>query len=508
MATNGTPTNGATVPVLTAAQLRQLAGPRLSSPFTVDDRLYRSFDDFSKVYEYGDLDLNAMRGMLAADGNPRKLEQTLTLPLRGANWELRGGGPALSLVQQCLGDKIDSLIATSTSAIAYRKAFHEICWTLSGGDVIVDQILSVPAVSCEAAFRDTDGHPDGFRQQLSPMSQFAVRTANMGWVDVPANRSFIYVHGTHREPLRGVSDLDVALYCWDNIRKLQFLWCQFLEQQALPKVLIYGDDPGQAQANAAIVAQADASATIPLERRTDPAQKSFEILESSGKGADQFQKALAYWEGKQTQSVLASFMDLAQSAVTDGRGSNALSADQSEFFLASRQAVADEIAEQITTKLIRPLVAYNFGPGVEVPTLHIGPIGNRQTDRALGLLTAIIGAPTVNAPPEFTGFLLNHTASFLGLDTGEVADAVKKWGDQQQEQMQAQAQQFGTLPGGGKPAVKPPSPQDVLNPTAQDPADVAAAAQMSRAVDLAAELVARVRGGLDPKDALASLQAA
>lgn len=485
MAVNGT--------TLTPTQKRALAGPALSSQLTPDDRLYRDYADFSRVYEWPDLDLRAMREMLSHDGNPRKLEQVLTLPIRGANWELRGSGPAMGLVRDDLEHRLGEVIAACTSAIANRKAFFELTWRLDGGRVVHDEIGPRPAVSCEAAFRDADGRPDGFRQQLAPITQHAMRTSDMGWVRVPPQRAFIYVHGTHREPLRGTSDLDVCLYCWDNIRKLQFLWCQFLEQQSLPKVLVYGDDPTQARGNAQAVADANASATIPMERRGDPMQKTFEVLESSGKGASQFKEALAYWEAKQTQSVLAGFMDLAEAAAS-GLGSYALSADQSEFFLASRQAIADEIAQQITDKLIRPLAVYNYGADVEVPLIRIGPIGNRQTDRALALLGDIISASTVNAPPEFTGFLLTHTATFLGLDAGEVADAVQRWSEQQQAQAQ---QPTGQSPPG------PPMADEPRPGTAQ----AGEAAQMSAAIGFAADLVQQAQAGIDPKDALRGVRA-
>lgn len=487
--------------VLTKTQKRQLTGPVMTSAFSDGDLLYRSFDDFSKVYEVSDLDLRAMREMLSFDGNPRKLEQTLTLPIRGANWEIRGSGRVAKAVRDLMGPCMSQLIATCTSAIAYRKAFHEVTWALDGNRVLIDQVLMRPAVSCEAAFRDYDGSPDGFRQRLTPISAFAAasRSVNMGWIDVPASRAFIYTHGTHREPLRGVSDLDVSLYCWDNIRKLQFLWCQYLEQQSLPKVLIYGDDDIQATQNATNVANAGSSATIPMRRPNDPQMRGFEILESSGRGAAQFKEALLYWEGKQTQSVLASFMDLAQRAVTEGAGSNALSADQSEFFLGSRQAVADEIAWQITHKLITPFVYYNWGTSVEVPYLHIGPIGNRQTDRALALLTSIIDAPTVNAPPEFTGFLINHTAAFLGLDAVEIADAVDRWSIQQQQEQVLQQAQAAAAAATADAGV---TGSTGLQPNAQAPD-----ATMSAALDVTSGLVQLATEGIDPHEVIKKARA-
>jgi hypothetical protein len=416
------------MPVISRTERDALLGPPKSNQFTSDDRLYRDFAEFSVVYAWNDLDLRAIRDMLGRNGTPKKLEQVLTLPLRSAPWEIRGGGPAIGLVRDNVGPLLDDLIDQCTSAVSYCKAFFETTWTLKDGQAVYTEIGARPAVSCEAAFDADTGKPDGFRQQLSPITSFYDRgDTALGWARIERNRSFIYTYGAHREPLRGSSDLEVALHCWENIQKLRFLWFQYLEQQSLPKTAVYGDDREQARRNAENFSQAKASGVIPLERTaTDPQQRAFEIVESSGKGADQFRVAIEYLEGQQTQSVLASFTDLAQHASTGGLGSNALSADQSEFFLASCQAKADEMAAQITDGIFKPLVLFNYGD-VEVPTLHIGPIGNRQTDRALGLLTALITAKDSIVPTELVGELLNHVATFLGLETNKVARIVKDW---------------------------------------------------------------------------------
>ena len=525
MATQNNGAVGVTEPKLTPAMRKKLAGPQLANSFTVDARLYRSFDESSTVFEYGELDLWSMREMLSKDGNPRKLEQVLTLPIRSADWEIRGHGLIPDFVRNNLDSVMDKVIAQCCSAIAYRKAFFELIWKLDGDQVVYDRIELRPATSCETAYDESTGALIGFRQRLAPIN--VTQAGGTGFVRIPAEKAFIYVHGVHREPLAGVSDLDVSLYCWDNIRKLQFLWCQYLEQQSLPKVIVYGDDPMQAVENAQMIADAAASASIPIERRIDPAQKTFELLESSGRGADQFEKAIQYFEGKQTQSVLASFMDLAQAASLSSAGSNALSADQSEFYLASRQAVANEIGEQITNGLIAPLVAYNFGPDAEVPDLHFAPIGNRQTDRALNLLMAIVAAQKPTVPTQFTGFLINQVSAALGLDTTDVSGVITDWAERHQEMVES-AEAAATAAAEMPVPLAPPAKQqpvpgaDALaagskTGTAQgsnkaparvrkSPQRKVKSTQMSLAIDMAHELVENSRHGVHPRDTLNAMR--
>jgi hypothetical protein len=291
-----------------------------------------------------------------------------------------------------------------------------------------------------------------------------------------------------------------------------------------------------------MVADAQASASIPMERRAEPGQPTFEVLESSGKGADQFEKAIKYFEGKQTQSVLASFMDLAQNASLAHAGSNALSADQSEFYLASRQAVATEIAQQITDGIIAPLIVNNFGPDAPIPELHFAPIGNRQTDRAMLLLTSIVSAEKPTIPEEFTGFLINQVSAALGLDTDEVSAAVTAWGIKRQKEMdaaEAAAAAAAEIPvplappstqqalpgadalakangGGGNPATAAltkgavksvPKPGKVPGPTGTPTVlkSKVKGAQLSMAIDMANELMVQAQNGVDPREVLRAL---
>lgn len=500
MVTNGTDLK------LTATQIKALAGPPLSNSFQYEDRLYRDYKTYDSVYLRPDIDLWAMRRMLAEDGNPRKLEQVLTLPIRSANWELKGGVPsAAALVADTFEPLIDTVIDQCTSGFAYRKAYFECTWKLDGSRVVYDQVLLRPAVSCEARFHAVTGDPDGFRQRIAPIMIPALlnrASSSLGWFDIPAAKAFIYTYGTHREPINGISDLDVSLRCWDNIKKLEFLWCQYLEQQSLPKVFVYGDDDTQAQTNATMLAEANASAAIPVRRHTDPGIRMFDVLESSGRGADQFQKAILYFESMQTQSVLASFTDLAQNASMSNAGSNALSADQSEFYLASCQAKADEMALQITNGLIERLVTYNLGPDVAAPALHFLPIGNKQTDRALLLLNTVVSSHHPTVPYEFTGFLLNQVSTALGLDTDQVSGVVTRWASDMQRQMQAAyAAQVA--------ATETPIP--IPGPARQQPVpgvrEAEQAAQLAAAIDVATELELSATQGRDPTDTLNVMKA-
>lgn len=416
---------------LTARQRRRLAGPPLASPWDPYDRLFGDWDS-GRVFDYGAADSRALDAMIEQDGTAKQLEQVLSLPLRGADWEIEGTGRFPDMIRdQFPHDMLDMLIAQMTSAIVHRKAFFESTWALDGSAVRLNTLEFRPASSCEAGWHPKTGREAGFRQRVGnpgglwPEPYSDTQSAHPGYVYIPQQRSFIYTHGTHRQPKKGLSDLAVAWWAHETRRKVLFLWLQFLENQALPRVLFYGDDDTQARANARQFAEMKGGGTLGMKRGSDPQAKMAEVIESSGQGAAQFVEALRYLEAQMVDSVLAGFTKLS-SAAAAGAGSYALSVDQSEFFTLQRQGVADEMAAQIRQKAFAPVVIYNGGTAADVPKLKIGPLSGKNTERALDLLKTIITAPEVRVPDEFTDMLTLGTATMLGLDPDELKTAIEE----------------------------------------------------------------------------------
>lgn len=548
---------------LTERKKRSLAGPALGSAFDPYDRLFPSYSH-GGVFDYGHEESRDLYEMLRKDGKARAIEQVLTLPLRGADFEITG--PERQFVEDNIPN-LDLVIDQMTSAAVYRKAFFEKVWKLDGGRVVYDKLAFRPALSCAAWYHEVTGDLKGFRQRtritlgLNPSSNrpnmalpknhgrfnklgslnrrndltpSGKLLAEPGWTYIPIEKSLIYVHGLHRDPIRGISDMDVAYWAYETRRKVMFLWFQFLENVSLPKTIVYGDNPTEANNRASEFASLKGSGVLGLERDQE-GRASFETIDSAGQGAAQFESAIRYLESMMTQSVLASFMDLPASAA-QGQGSYALSADQSEFFLVSRQAVADEMAQCINRNLIGPLVNYNFGD-VELPKIEIGPLSNRTTERALALLTAIIAAPQVNVPMDFVGELVKYTASYLGLNEDQVVDQVDAYTEKRkQDDEETRVATLELQKNTAKAALQPAQPfgggragsgkasggpkgvrnvsgskgvkRDIPNASADNKARSAkikdgVAASMSDAIDAIYDLVDLAEAGYDPKDLLA-----
>jgi len=479
---------------LTARERAKLAKQAVTGePFDMYDRLFPAFDN-GKVFDSG-VGLEGtpaeIKKMLGRSGQARSVEQVLTQPIRSAEVLIKAGdgdtGEA-ALVKANLmdNDLLNRAIDQATAAAAYRHTFFEKEWDLSEGQIWLKDLHWRPPASCEVAWDPRTGRQEGFRQRASGLDSlmgeksrmFVQSGGQVGYIDIPRIRSWIYTHGTHREPVRGVSDLDVAYWIWQTQQKVLFLLCQFLEGQSLPKIGVFGDTFEQAKQNADAIADGRASAVIALEGRADPTLKVFEVLESAGTGAGQFIQAINYFDSMMTKSVLASFTDLAGMAGSNGgMSAGGLSADQSKFFLESRQAMANELANSAAEGILKPLVVYNMGPDAVVPKISIGPLSEADMARSLDLLGKIVTAPEVHAPEKFVGELINKTARYLGLDEEVVRESVDGYVEKMKD-----------VPTARELAAKN--------------ADTAAkAAEMKNTVDATADMVGRAKAGQSPKDA-------
>jgi pyruvate/2-oxoglutarate dehydrogenase complex dihydrolipoamide acyltransferase (E2) component len=196
----------------------------------------------------------------------------------------------------------------------------------------------------------------------------------------------------------------------------------------MPRTLVKGDDLGQAIEQARRVATLKSGGVLGMERRYDT-----DVLESSGQGASQFIEALRWLDQESSGSTLAGFTDLT-SAAAEGRGSFALSKDQTDFFLNSRNAVLREMAACIQSYLVADLVAYNFGPSGAVPTVELGPVGNADMDQVQALLATLAPAQTLRAPDALVSELVTKIAGHFDLDEDKIRSAIVEKEQQLQEQ--------------------------------------------------------------------------
>lgn len=311
-----------------------------------------------------------------------------------------------------------------------------------------------------------------------------------GYVDIPKVRSYVYTHGKHREPLTGISEVEVAFWCHSTQMKLMFLWLQFLEGMALQRLVVYGEDEATATQRADNISQLRGSGVAGMVHPPD-GQKAFEAIPSAGNAGEFFESAMAFLSSWAISSVLAGFLGLA-SASTGGKGAYSLSQDQSDFYLKSRQGVAKEIAESISYDVIRPLILLNFGSKASFPQAKFGPLQDEQVQALLTMFGTMAAAPVLHIPLSIFDLLTERMASILQLDVDQVHEALVSTASQRAEQLAgnpppgmppeaaaglgqlqglahagtAIAQQAAARQGGGVPAAQAPrGPRVTAGPT-------------------------------------------
>ncbi len=448
--------------VPTDAQIAEVYG----SEFSMFDIAWGPGWDIEGAFEYADvMGIEDFRKMLDKDGKARSLEAALTAPVMGAQWHIepaeadKGEAEFVDhyLRQAWLAGGMKTafqdVIGQATSARTFRKAFFEKTYKQGSGEfegkIVYDNLAFRPPETCETWRDDRTGAFKGFRQK--PIRKSAVITTE-DVKDIVFHPPYCWVHinGQHRNPLSGVSDMQVPLWCFKTKQRVLWLWTVFLTTQAEPRTLVQSGDHESA---AKQVAKLKGGGTVGVNTGTD-----VEVLESSGQGAKAFQEFIAYLDNQMLASNLAGFLDL--TSPTQGTGSFALSKDQSAFFEMAEERFMKELADSITRNIVGDLVLINFGPDAAFPTFTFEPSGQSGMTEMMTLLTS----RSADLPFEFFQELTKKVANVLDLDEDVVNEALEKAGEIAEQKVQMglemQNQQIamgGAAPGAGAPG-KPAGP--------------------------------------------------
>lgn len=413
-------------------ELTHLLTQEQGSAFDWDSFFFTGFQD-GGVFRYDSMDFaREMKEMLTGDAPDPKaqtLESCLTLPIRRAVIGLQQGRSSdhvYERINDCLfgtanqggmSTPMNLIIAQMTNAFVYKKAFFEKVWAVDNkhGGVKYDKIAWRPPGTCAVERDGNTGAFQGFRQM-------PIRIDNTDEKKFPPKRAFVYIHGTHRNPIDGVSDLLVTQWCYKTKQKIRFLWYQYLEGQSLPKTVVKNQDETAAIEAAKKVVGLRNGGIVGLG-----ADNEVDVLESNGRGASEFKAAMQWLDSEASASVLAGFTDLGAAAAA-GIGSFALSKDQTDFFSMSREAEKREMQDYVNQYLVSDLMFWNFGPDEVAPTFEFGPIDQEDAQSAIALLQATAQTPANQSvlPQEFFDELALRVAGFLELDVNRVRDGLTR----------------------------------------------------------------------------------
>lgn len=389
--------------------------------------------DGKYLTDFSDWEARDLFEMLSKDYKARQIENVLGLPILSAEHTIVAAKGDHGEMEWLTGfwdqdhlnggsrTPLDQIIGLMTSAFQYKRAYFEKLWVKGQGDyagkIVYDDLAWRPQTTCRIMRDPYNGRFKGFEQEAYYVG-LAIKSKSKWPIQIPANRAFVYTHGTRRDPLNGTSDMEVAFWAWKTKQKVLLLWFQFLQSVALPRIIVKANDQDTARNVAAEIARMKSSGVLPVAVPGGPDSVGIDALDVSGKGAEQFENVITWLDNAATQSVLAGFLNLTNRGMpTDGAGSFALSKDASDFFLQSLEAKAREIEFQLRKNLFAPLVRYNFGPKAAVPKLSFEPLNDIDKSTSVALLTGAMAAPPGGPiPVDFIAALAEQVSNYIGLD--------------------------------------------------------------------------------------------
>lgn len=241
-----------------------------------------------------------------------------------------------------------------------------------------------------------DGHPSGITQQLPGKTDDVNGEKNQP--EIPWNKLILFVNKQEGNNYEGVSLLRSAYKHWfykDLLYKIQGISAER-----------FGCGIPWAKHPAGVGAQVEAKLDELLENiRTNEqayarTSKEIELEILTPKGdpkAGAIDNAIAHHDRKIYDSILAGFLNLS----TGEGGSNALSKDQSSFFLRAQQYRANYI-ESVINPHIRELIDMNFQGVEHYPKYTISDIGQISLDETINAIATAKekGLVTITAQDE------------------------------------------------------------------------------------------------------------
>lgn len=431
------------------------------------ERLFYAFDD-GAVLDYGNWEAIDLRTMMEADYKARQIFNAITLPIISAKKHIepaKGDSGEAEFVSKVFSfdadaadvlngaackTPLDTVVAQMTSAVAYRRSFHEKVWTKGSGDLagnhIYDKIAYRPQTTCRIMRHPRSGEIIGFEQDAYLTGSGVALKRGMDRPRIKSNRAVIHIHGSSLDPINGTSVMEIPYWAYKTKQKLLFLWFQYLEGVALPRSAVISNDETTSRRVAGALRKTKNSGVVPVWT-TDVANFKIDTLDLSGaQGAAEFMKAISFLDQCSTQEVLAGFLDL--TGTDKVGGSYALSSDGSDFFLQSDEARNRELESTVRSQIFAPLIRYNMGPSARVPHYRIDPLTAENKQAAIDMLTKLLGSRSATEVPlEFIGEMAASVSDSFGLDGDKVRASFEKAAVDAKALAAQQSKQMASPPG-------------------------------------------------------------
>jgi hypothetical protein len=202
---------------------------------------------------------------------------------------------------------------------------------------------------------------------------------------IPVDRLVAYVYKKEGGNWLGRSILRQAYKNWLIKDRLLRVQAQTIERNGMGIPVATDAEGATAEQHAAGLAMAKALRAGEAAGISLPFGSKLELMGVSGQLPDA-QPAINYHDNQIARAVLAHFLNL---GAESGTGSYALGVTFADFFTASLQTLAQQVADVATMHIVEDLVDKNWGPEEPAPKITFDEIGSRQQATAQSITSLI-----------------------------------------------------------------------------------------------------------------------
>ncbi|NOS67905.1 MAG: hypothetical protein HOO67_06130, partial [Candidatus Peribacteraceae bacterium] len=290
-------------------------------------------------------------------------------------------------------------------------------------------------------YMDPSGGLQGIQQYVQIGKQFK-------YVDLPVESLLVFSHDREGSNYEGMSVLRPAYKHWYIKDKLYRIGAIGIERSAVGTLVGTMGEAGGPNERAALEElikklRVNEEAGVVL-----PAGWDLKDLAHDLKSRD-IVEFIQHHDTKIAQSVLAQFLQLG--GESGGKGSWALSADQSDFFLMNLSCAANHVAEIINRHAAKQLLEYNFAGLKALPQLKVSKLGSIDKQKMTEGINNLVSGKIVLPDDELEDFMRD----LLGLPEAQRDDSP--------EERQKRRQPPAPVPPGQNPQ-DPKNPQDPAKP--------------------------------------------
>jgi len=290
-------------------------------------------------------------------------------------------------------------VRSSLSAVEFGFAAHEKLWSQDADGVHLDQIKDLDPM-WSVLLHDEDGDFAGIR--WTPMPSFAIGTAFIQPVTVPAQKAFVFTHWKEFGNLYGIHRMHRAAKFYQWGRNFMLLAGQYAQRCAIPRYKAWA--PAEMRTNAQgseidtlaemhenlLTLRAGGSITYPDERDDKGNSRwGVEMLDDKLAGMDSLLKAIEYCDTMKLRGMIVPDA----TATQKNKGAYNIAEAHQEVFMILEEQLLFDVLDQFERYLVPQMVLYNFGPTAPKVSLVSDGLSEENKQRLSSLIEKLIAQP-------------------------------------------------------------------------------------------------------------------